>query len=77
VACVIPETYQNLSSEIFFHIVVADFKITVQENAVLYFADFVKISDNRNSVIVLCHNSIVLMCFIFRFTVKFFPFFLI
>ena len=70
VAGVIPKADQNFSSEIFFHIVVADFKITVQENAVLDFTLFFKIQDNRTSFIMF-HNQIVLMCFILCFAISF------
>ena len=52
VASVIPKADQNFSSEIFFHIILANFKFAVQENAPLDFTQFVKISDNRNSFIV-------------------------
>ena len=70
-ASVIPKADQNFSSEIFFRIVLTNFKIAVQENTVLDFTQFVKISDNCNSVIVL-HNQIVLMCIILCFAVKYF-----
>ena len=72
VSSVIPEADQNISSEIFFHIILANFKIAVQENAVLDFTQFVKISDNCNSFIMF-HCQIVLMCFIFCFAAKFYP----
>ena len=72
VSSVIPEADQNISSEIFFHIILANFKIAVQENAVLDFTQFVKISDNCNSFIMF-HSQIVLMCFIFCFAAKFYP----
>lgn len=71
VTSVIPKAYQNISSEIFFHIILANFKIAVQENAVLDFTQFVKISDNCNSFIMF-HSQIVLMCFIFCFAAKFY-----
>ena len=74
VTSVIPKAYQNISSEIFFHIILANFKIAVQENAVLDFTQFVKISDNWNSVIMSSHHQIVLMCFILCVAIKFFPF---
>lgn len=72
VSSVIPEADQNISSEIFFHIILANFKIAIQENTVLDFTQFVKISDNCNSFIMF-HSQIVLMCFIFCFAAKFYP----
>jgi hypothetical protein len=71
VASVIPKADQNFSSEIFFHIILANFKFAVQENAPLDFTQFVKISDNCNSFIMF-HSQIVLMCFIFCFAAKFY-----
>ena len=73
-ASVVPEADQNITFEIFRHIVPTNFKIAVQENAILDFNQFVKIPDNRNSVIVSSHHQIVLMCLILCFAVKFFPF---
>lgn len=46
VASVIPVADQNISYEIFFHIVVTNFKIAVQENTILHFNQFVQIFDN-------------------------------
>ena len=69
VTSVIPKAYQNFSSEIFFHIVLTNFKIAIQKNAVFDFTQFVKISDNCNSVIMF-HNQIVLMYFILCLVVK-------
>lgn len=69
VASVIPKANQNFSSEIFFHIVLTNFKIAIQKNAVFDFTQFVKISDNCNSVIMF-HNQIVLMYFILCLVVK-------
>ena len=74
VSGIVPEADQNISVEIFRHIVPTNFKIAVQENAILDFNQFVKIPDNRNSVIVSSHHQIVLMCLILCFAVKFFPF---
>ena len=71
VASVIPKADHNFSSEIFFHIILANFKFAVQENTPLDFTQFVKISDNCNSVIMF-HSQIVLMCFIFCFAAKFY-----
>ena len=74
VASIVPEADQNITFEIFRPIVPTNFKIAVQENAILDFNQFVKIPDNRNSVIVSSHHQIVLMCLILCFAVKFFPF---
>ena len=74
VSGIVPEANQNISFEIFRHIVLANFKIAVQENAVFNFTQFVKILDNLNSVIMSFHNQIVLMCLILCFAVKFSPF---
>ena len=59
VASVVPEADQNITFEIFLHIVLANFKIAVQENAVLNFTQFVKILDNLNSFVMSFHNQIV------------------
>ena len=74
VSGIVSKADQNISVEIFIHIVPTNFKVTVQENAILDFDQFVKISDNRNSVIMSSHHQIVLMCLILCFVVKFFPF---
>ena len=74
VASVIPEADQNITVEIFRHIVPTNFKIAVQENAVLNFTQFVKILDNLNSFVMSSHHQIVLICLILCFAVKFFPF---
>ena len=60
---IVPEADQNISFEIFRHIVPTNFKIAVQENAILGFNQFVKISDNRNSVIMSSHSQIVFNVF--------------
>lgn len=70
VASVIPKADQNFSSEIFFHIILTNFKFAVQENTPLDFTQFVKISDDCNSFIML-HSQIVFICFILCFTIKF------
>ena len=70
VASVVPKADQNFSSEIFFHIILTNFKFAVQENTPLDFTQFVKISDDRNSFIML-HSQIVFICFILCFTIKF------
>ena len=74
VSGIVPKADQNIAVKIFRHIVPTNFKIAVQENAILDFNQFVKIPDNRNSVIVSSHHQIVLMCLILCFAVKFFPF---
>ena len=74
VSGIVSKADQNISVEIFIHIVPTNFKVTVQENAILDFDQFVKISDNRNSVIMSSHHQIVLMCFILCVAIKFFPF---
>ena len=71
VASVIPKANQNFSSEICFRIVLTNFKIAVQENTVLDFTQFVKISDNCNSFIMF-HRHIVLMCIILCFGGEYF-----
>ena len=74
VASVIPEADQHIAVEIFRHIVPTNFKIAVQENAVLNFTQFVKIFHNLNSFVMSFHNQIVLMWYILCIAVKFFPF---
>lgn len=74
VSGIVPKADQNIAVEIFRHIVPTNFKIAVQENAVLNFTQFVKILDNLNSFVMSSHHQIVLICLILCFAVKFFPF---
>lgn len=74
VASVVPKTNQNISSEIFVHIVLTNLKIAVQENAVLNFAQFVKVFNNLNSFVMFHTQIVFLMCFILWGSVKYYSF---